>query len=219
MFGKRKQDDTNRDSATTETKPGSDTSPTKTFSRPDTSAALGRQPSPPMRPDSLRRSSALGATPARRSSDETESKKLIVGRGISLSGEIKACEKLVVEGEVEADLAGCEILEISESGLYKGSASVTSADISGRFEGKLTVHELLLVRANGHVTGTIHYGELEIERGGRITGTIELSKAGGLSPAKSEIRTSEGGSAQGPDDRVAKNGAAASSRAASSTSH
>jgi cytoskeletal protein CcmA (bactofilin family) len=210
MFGKRKQDDTNRNSAATETKPGSDISPTKSFSRPDAAAVLGRQPSPAIRSDSLRRSNSLGASPPRRSSDETESKKLIVGRGISLSGEIKACEKLVVEGEVEADLAGCEILEISESGLYKGSASVTSADISGRFEGKLTVHELLLVRASGHVTGTIHYGELEIERGGRITGTIELSKSSETSAGRSEP-----GRMQGTDERAAKNGLSTTARAAS----
>jgi hypothetical protein len=31
----------------------------------------------------------------------------------------------------------------------------------------------LLIRAGGHVSGTITYGEIEIESGGKITGVIE----------------------------------------------
>jgi len=30
-----------------------------------------------------------------------------------------------------------------------------------------------MIRAGGHVSGTITYGELEIESGGKITGTIQ----------------------------------------------
>jgi hypothetical protein len=30
----------------------------------------------------------------------------------------------------------------------------------------------LLVRSTGRVTGTVHYGELELERGGRLAGSV-----------------------------------------------
>jgi hypothetical protein len=36
--------------------------------------------------------------------NEVEARKLIVGRGISLSGEITSCDRLVIEGSVEATL-------------------------------------------------------------------------------------------------------------------
>jgi hypothetical protein len=82
-------------------------------------------------------------------SPQPENRTLVVGRGIRLSGEITTCDKLVVEGRVEADLADSQDLEIAETGLYKGSASVQRAEISGHFAGALTVHERLLIRAQG----------------------------------------------------------------------
>lgn len=102
-----------------------------------------------------------------------EGKKLIVGRDICLNGQISACERLVVEGQVEADLTDCRIIEIADSGTFKGSAEVDSAEISGRFEGSLTVHERLLIRGTGRVTGTIRYGRLEIEQGGEVNGDVK----------------------------------------------
>ena len=107
-------------------------------------------------------------------SGDHEGRKLVVGREIHLAGEITTCDKLVVEGRVEADLNESQVLEIAESGLYKGSASVQDAEISGRFEGELTVHGRLLIRSTGQVDGILLYSDLEVERGGRIRGDIEL---------------------------------------------
>jgi cytoskeletal protein CcmA (bactofilin family) len=120
---------------------------------------------------------ASGNAGAVRAQPETESRKLIVGREISLSGEIKSCDQLVVEGSVEANLANCRDIQIAESGLFKGSASIDDAEIRGRFEGALTVRNRLLIRATGQVTGTIRYGRIEIECGGRISGDVEVQSA------------------------------------------
>ena len=108
---------------------------------------------------------------ARRS--EAEVRKLIVGREISLSGEINSCDMLVVEGSVEANLQNCHQVDIAESGLFKGSATIDTAEVNGRFEGTLTVRNRLFIRANGRVSGTIRYGQLEVECGGQISGEIE----------------------------------------------
>ena len=62
-----------------------------------------------------------------------EGKKLVVGRDISLSGKISSCEKLVVEGTVEADIADCRELEVAEGGLFKGEAKIEVAEIAGEF--------------------------------------------------------------------------------------
>ena len=48
-----------------------------------------------------------------------EAKKLFVGKEINLSGEIRECETLVVEGTVEAALSDARSIEILESGLFK----------------------------------------------------------------------------------------------------
>jgi cytoskeletal protein CcmA (bactofilin family) len=102
-----------------------------------------------------------------------EGKRLIVGRDIVLTGEIKACDRLVVEGRVEAALSDIRTVEITSSGVLKGAAQVDSADIAGSYEGDLTVQHNLHIRATGRVHGHVRYGSIEIERGGRIGGQVE----------------------------------------------
>jgi cytoskeletal protein CcmA (bactofilin family) len=104
---------------------------------------------------------------------DAEARKLIVGREIALSGEINSCDKLIIEGSVEANLQDCHDVDIAESGLFKGSATIDDAEVRGRFEGNLIVRKRLLIRATGRVSGTIRYGQIEIECGGQISGDIQ----------------------------------------------
>ena len=101
-----------------------------------------------------------------------ESKKLLIGREIVLSGEISACEKLVVEGCVETKISACREIEVAESGLFKGEAEIEIAEISGAFEGNISASNLLVVRSTGRVTGKVLVRQLEVERGGEISGEI-----------------------------------------------
>jgi len=103
----------------------------------------------------------------------TEGKKLLVGRDIFLTGEITACNKLVIEGRVEASLAESQSIDIAATGHFKGTAEADTAEVSGRFEGKLLVRKRLTIRSSGRVTGEIRYGEIEIECGGVISGDIK----------------------------------------------
>ena len=107
-----------------------------------------------------------------------EMRRLSVGREITLSGEINSCEKLFIEGVVEANLTNCRDLDIAESGLFKGSTSIEEAEVRGRFEGNLTVRKRLLIKPTGRVSGTIRYGQIEIELGGQISGDIQALPAG-----------------------------------------
>jgi len=118
-----------------------------------------------------------GAQPAARTGGP-DPKTLIVGRDITLNGEISTCSRLVVEGKVEAALSDCNTMEIAESGLFKGAAEVQDADIRGRFEGKLNVRGRLFIRATGVVTGEVSYGQLEVECGGQVAGTVKASSGG-----------------------------------------
>lgn len=104
-----------------------------------------------------------------------DGKRLIVGQGISLSGEITACDRLVVQGSVQVTLNETRAIEITETGRFtNGKAEVEEAEISGVYEGDLTVRKRLLIRSTGRVQGTVRYGELEIERGGRLSGSVSM---------------------------------------------
>ncbi|MEK9944588.1 MAG: polymer-forming cytoskeletal protein [Alphaproteobacteria bacterium] len=100
-----------------------------------------------------------------------EDANLHVGRGLRLKGEVSSCDRLTVEGDVEATIAA-RVLEISASGQVKGSAEVEAAEIDGRFDGQLTVRGCLSVRRSGQVTGTVIYDALEVEKGGCVTGDL-----------------------------------------------
>lgn len=137
-----------------------------------------------------------GAAPASSSAERADhdrfgGKRLIVGEGIRLSGEISSCDRLVVEGEVEVTLNDTLALEISSTGRFTGGCEVEEADISGVYEGDLTVRNRLFVRASGRLTGTVRYGELELERGGRIAGNISVldSESGAAAPAAAGSRS------------------------------
>ena len=119
---------------------------------------------------------ATAATPATGpAADESEGgKRLIVGAGIQLKGEITACDRLVVEGQVEVTMNATRTLEIKPSGHFIGSCEVEEAEVSGIYDGDLTVRGRLVVHHNGRVTGKICYGELELERGGQIAGELSV---------------------------------------------
>ena len=105
---------------------------------------------------------------------DAQGKKLIVGREICLTGEISACDTLVVEGRVEAELSDSRTIEIAETGVFKGDIEINVAEINGQFEGALTARNRLVVHSKGNVKGRIRYAEIEVERGGRIEGDVQL---------------------------------------------
>jgi cytoskeletal protein CcmA (bactofilin family) len=116
---------------------------------------------------------------ARRASSGSDAeKKLIVGKGLSLAGEITSCDVLVVEGKVEAKLTDGKLLEITESGQFRGAVEIENADIAGRYDGQLVVHGRLTVRSTGRISGMVKYGELEVNAGGQIIGEVQVAGGG-----------------------------------------
>lgn len=130
-------------------------------------------------PDPEPRAQPAAAAPAAREDDGT--KRLIVGQGIQLRGEITACDRLVVEGEVEVMLNETRVLEIRPSGRFAGGCEVEEAVVSGIYEGDLIVRGRLTVREGGRVAGSISYGEIELERGAQIAGELSMRSAAATS--------------------------------------
>lgn len=117
-----------------------------------------------------------GSSSRRGGAPRSESKKLTVGPEISLTGEITACDSLIVEGTVDATLENSRHLEVTDSGHFKGKVTIDEAIIGGRFEGTLVVRKTLHVRSSGRITGSVRFGQLEVELGGQIDGDIAVFK-------------------------------------------
>ena len=101
-----------------------------------------------------------------------DSRALVVGADIVLSGAISSCDKLVVDGRVEADLKESREIIIGQGGVFKGSAEIEVATIGGLFEGSLVVRGQLVVRAGGRIQGEVRYSQLAVEPGGVIVGNM-----------------------------------------------
>ena len=128
-------------------------------------------------------STAAGVTPASSHQPEPQSQSprnevdvrtMIVGAETAFSGEITSCNRLIVEGTIDAKIDNCQHVLIDESGVFRGESSTDNADVRGSFDGVLVVRKRLMIRATGRVSGTVTYAEIEIEPGGKITGTLQM---------------------------------------------
>ena len=163
MFGPRDKKSEGQEIITEDANASSPATPASSLPRAATPSGNRRLP------EVSRRSSAGGNDSGR---------KLIVGDGLSLSGEITSCDILVVAGKVEAKLTDGKLLEINETGQFRGSVEIENADIAGRYDGQLVVHGRLTVRSTGRISGMVKYGELEVSAGGQIIGELQVTGGG-----------------------------------------
>lgn len=163
--------------------------PLKPFSKKGSHVTSKPPGATPFQNEAQRRPVDIPSAPRRlerRRPGEVESKKLIVGREICLAGEITSCDKLVVEGRVEASLTDARVIEVAPTGHFKGDAEVDEADISGRYEGELIARDKLTVRSTGRISGSIRYGRIVIESGGEISGDMQALSPADAAPARAE---------------------------------
>lgn len=137
--------------------------------------------------------------------DASEGRKLNIGQGITLSGEIEACDHLVVEGTVEAALKGANVLEIAESGAFYGTVEIEDATIAGRFEGDITVKGSLKIESTGVIIGSVSYKELSMEAGATLDGSVSpigsqnaAQKSGGKKATSKAKKVSQNSGAELP---------------------
>ena len=185
MFRKKKDEMVKAGNGTGDSGGNADISapPLKPFTRKGTHAPSKPPAAASFHPDIPRRSPPEIPGISHRRAERTltgsqDSKQLVIGRDIILNGEITSCDRLVVEGRAEVAIEGADIIEVTPSGFFKGSADVEEADISGRFEGELIARKELIVRAGGRIRGTIRYGRIVIEAGGEISGDMSALESG-----------------------------------------
>lgn len=124
-------------------------------------------------PQIPRRVADIPGPGAARGGDDMEGKRLTVGKQVRIHGEVSGCERLVVDGHVDAKVSGVKILEVTVNGTFKGSSEVDSATIAGTYDGDLKVNGHLEIATSGVVTGKVSYKTIAVANGGRLQGAIE----------------------------------------------
>ncbi len=166
---------------------------------PEAAPAVPRDPAPPAGAPSALKDIVAPRRPSADGQPSAPGHTLVVGRDIVLIGEIEACEQLIVEGRVEGEITDTRRLEIAESGRFKGRAEVEECVVAGACEGDITVAGLLIVRPKGRIKGTVRYAEIEMQRGGRLSGEVEILTVRAVpAPAEAQADTPASGQEPGP---------------------
>jgi len=114
---------------------------------------------------------------------------LIIGEGVSVTGTFDIPKKAVVNGTVNGELTASELI-VGPMGKITGKTSANNADIHGETHDTLTVSQHLILRGTGKIHGRATYGELEIERGGFVAGTIGPESQGSSGATASSVSVS-----------------------------
>ncbi len=112
---------------------------------------------------------------------QTEStSQAILGKDVTVTGEIYSHEPLIIEGEVEGtiDVAG-HLLTIAPNGKVRASIKAKEIDVLGSLQGNVEGADKIYIRNGARFVGDIHARGIVIEDGGFIRGKVDLSRKAG----------------------------------------
>ena len=114
--------------------------------------------------------------------------KVIIGNGVSITGEIKKADEVQIDGEADVTMRTDNVV-IGNTGKCKGNIETHNADIWGAFDGDIKASGTLTIQEQGKVSGKIEYQNLQIKLGGQISGDIKLSDK--IQSIKKDIKPTE----------------------------
>ena len=91
-----------------------------------------------------------------------------------VEGKVKATTDIRIDGTIKGDLLCDAKVIIGPSGVVEGTVKCQNAMIEGRFDGILSVAELLNIRETAKVVGEVTYGKLIVQSGAVISGTYKV---------------------------------------------
>lgn len=110
---------------------------------------------------------------AKDNASETPSVNLI-GAGTVIQGDIKTNGDIRIDGALTGSISVKGKLVIGVSGSVDGEISCQNADVSGTVKGKVTVAELLTLKASAKLTGDIITNKIAIEPGAMFSGSCSM---------------------------------------------
>ena len=131
------------------------------------------------------------------------SAKVVIGNGVSISGEIKKADEVQIDGEADVTMK-TDNLVVGVTGQCKGTVETHNADIWGAFDGDIKASGTLTIQEQGKATGTIEYQSLQIKLGGKLSGELKLSDK--IQPIKKETKDSEASSSISMQEALKKGG-------------
>lgn len=98
----------------------------------------------------------------------------MVSNGTSITGDVKSNSDFRVDGVMNGSLVVKGKLVVGPNGRIEGEIECQNADISGEIKGKVSVTELLMLRATAKINGDIYTGKISIEPDAQFTGSCSM---------------------------------------------
>ena len=95
--------------------------------------------------------------------------------GTSLKGDVVSNGDFRVDGAIEGTLKCEGKLVLGQQGKITGEVFCANAEILGAFNGKLTVSQLLSLKATAKVDGEVTTGKVSIEPGAFFNGSCNMN--------------------------------------------
>jgi len=99
----------------------------------------------------------------------------IIGIGTKITGDVNSNGDIRVDGSLSGKLITKGKVVIGETGKVKGEINCKNSDVEGSIEGKITVSQLLSLKAKARINGDIIATKLAIEPGCAFTGNCDMN--------------------------------------------
>ena len=125
-------------------------------------------------------------------------KVAMIGKGISISGDVTADSNLRIEGVIEGrSVQSSHDVEIAESGRVVAGITAKVVKISGEVTGDISGSEKVMIARSGRVQGNVVAPRVQLEDGALFRGSIDMNPAADGRPAASKPAAVDAGS-KGP---------------------
>lgn len=150
----------------------------------------------PLQPPVAREPTASPAvTPIRPQPPVKVQLQALIGRSISIKGEITGSEPLHIEGQFEGSIhLGDSVLHIGQNATVISKVSARELVVRGTLQGNSTLADRLEIRSGGSLIGNVTAKRISIEDGAYFKGSIDMRR-----PAE---KTNGNGAAESAEEKA-----------------
>ena len=97
-----------------------------------------------------------------------------IGPSMRIKGEIRSCEELLVDGDVEGLMESESLLTVTANGKVRANIKAREVVIFGSVRGDVEVTEKIAIREQGSLIGNIKCAGISIDDGAYFKGSIDI---------------------------------------------
>lgn len=114
----------------------------------------------------------------------------LISQGTEITGDVKSTGDIRIDGVLNGNMVTKGKVVIGATGRVKGEVECKNSEVSGLIDGKITVTQLLTLKASSKINGTIITAKLSIEPGAVFTGNCAMKE--GENGGSASVRPKEG---------------------------